>query len=207
MRTAIIMLTLLVVLAVIMFIPVRVKFYLMYENSEFWRGYQIKYGFFTLKKSNGLKSKKTDKKQDKTDKEKKQKLGTMNIIRFFIRNKADVKNLITSVFVYLTKHAVKIDNFSLDAKIGTDDAMQTALLYGGFSAFIYNALAGIERLIKTKGIRIDSRPDFNGPQIFIKFESIIRTTIYNIVAIAVIALFKAIPLWKKRGELKNGKSD
>ena len=58
-----------------------------------------------------------------------------------------------------------------------------------------------------RGVSVNSAPDFTKPQIFIKIESIIKTTAYNIVAIAVLALFGAMPLLKKRGELKNGKSD
>ncbi len=207
MRTVIIILAVIFAIAIFLFVPVRVKAYLVYQNSAFKHGYQIKYGFITLKKKKDTKKKKPDKSQVRPEDNTKQKPNPMQVIKFFISNKSDVKTLITKVINYTSKRAIRIEKLSIDAKIGTDDAMQTALIYGGFSAFLYSALAGLDRCIRTRGISVDSSPDFTNPQIFIKIESIIKTTSYNIFAIAVIAIFHALPLLKKRGELKNGKSD
>ena len=207
MRTVIIVLAVISLLAVFLFVPVRVKVYLQYENSALRHGYIIKYGPLTLKNSEDKKRKKPEKTHDKMGGKPKPKNNPVKMIKFLTSNIADIKRLVTSVARYITKRAARIEKLSIDAKLGTDDAMQTGLIYGGFSAFLYSILSGLDRCTKMRGVSVNSEPDFTKPQIFIKIESIIKTTAYNIVAIAVLALFGAMPLLKKRGELKNGKSD
>ena len=96
---------------------------------------------------------------------------------------------------------------SLKSHIGTDDAMNTALSYGSASAVLYNSLGALEKQVKIKHMDIDFQPDFTQEKIFIEFTSIIRTKIYNVFGLAVLALRRAWPIIKKRGEIYNGKSD
>ena len=85
--------------------------------------------------------------------------------------------------------------------------MNTALSYGSASAFLYNSLGALEKQVKIKHMDIDFQPDFTQEKIFIEFTSIIRTKIYNVFGLAVLALHRAWPIIKKRGDIYNGKSD
>ena len=85
--------------------------------------------------------------------------------------------------------------------------MHTALIFGSASAVLYNSLGLLDKAITVKNIKVDFKPDFNDTKIFIELESIIKTRIYNIAALGVIALVRALPLIRKRGDFYNGKSD
>ena len=85
--------------------------------------------------------------------------------------------------------------------------MHTALIFGSVSAVLYNSLGLLDKAITVKNIKVDFKPDFNDTKIFIELESIIKTRIYNIAALGVIALVRALPLIRKRGDFYNGKSD
>ena len=50
MTAIIIILSIIAFIAVLINIPVRVKIYVKYNNSEFVNDYKIKYGFITIKK-------------------------------------------------------------------------------------------------------------------------------------------------------------
>ena len=91
--------------------------------------------------------------------------------------------------------AVRFEKFSISATLGTDDAMDTALIFGGTSAFLYNTIGFLERRVRLKNINIDFKPDFTEPKIFIEFESIIKTKIYNVIGLAFVAIKRGLPLW------------
>ena len=78
-----------------------------------------------------------------------------------------------------------------------DDAAATGVVYGTTSALMYNLIGAIDKVIKIEGVEIDYKPDFNNELIFIELESIIRTNIYHILALAVIATVRAIPVIRK----------
>ncbi len=204
MTAIIIILSIIAFIAVLINIPVRVKIYVKYDNSEFVNDYKIKYGFITIKKK-----KQKSHNETKTDSapKKKTKNKPSNIIRFIKTNIKDIKRLISDVLKYTSKKLVIIEMLSLKSHIGTDDAMNTALSYGSASAVLYNSLGVLEKQVKIKHIDIDFQPDFTQEKIFIEFTSIIRTKIYNVFGLAVLALSRAWPIIKKRGEIYNGKSD
>ena len=204
MTAIIIILSIIAFIAVLINIPVRVKIYVKYNNSEFVNDYKIKYGFITIKKK---KQKSHNETETDSAPKKKTKNKPSNIIRFIKTNIKDIKRLISDVLKYTSKKLVIIEMLSLKSHIGTDDAMNTALSYGSASAFLYNSLGALEKQVKIKHMDIDFQPDFTQEKIFIEFTSIIRTKIYNVFGLAVLALSKAWPIIKKRGEIYNGKSD
>lgn len=193
------------IIAMMLFIPVRIRVYAKYENSRFVHNYKIKYGFITIRQ----KSKETTKTEQDAEKKQanKKKIPAVSVIRFIRANAELVKNFIRDVVGYTTKKLVYFEKFKITATLGTDDAMDTALSYGGASAFLYNTVGYMERRIRMKSIAVDFKPDFTEPKIFIEFESIIKTKIYNVTGLAFIAIRRGMPLWKKRGEINNGKSD
>lgn len=205
MTALVVILIIIAIFALLLHIPVRIKVYAKYENSRLVSDYRIKYGFITAKKRSEKKEKKkTEKTEDKT---KKDKPSPLLIIRFIKENIELVKRFINDVVGYTTKKLIKFEKFKLTAVFGTEDAMDTALIYGGASAFLYNTVGFMERKIRMKNIMIDFKPDFTEPKIFIELESIIRTKIYNVIGLAWVALLRAMPLVKKRGEINNGKSN
>ena len=204
MTAIIIILSIIAFIAVLINIPVRVKIYVKYDNSGFVNDYKIKYGFITIKKKKQKSHNETE--TDSTPK-KKTKNKPSNIIRFIKTNIKDIKRLISDVLKYTSKKLVRIEMLSLKSQIGTDDAMNTALSYGSASAFLYNSLGALEKQVKIKHMDIDFQPDFTQEKIFIEFTSIIRTKIYNVFGLAVLALHRAWPIIKKRGDIYNGKSD
>ena len=204
MTAIIIILSIIAFIAVLINIPVRVKIYVKYNNSEFVNDYKIKYGFITIKKK---KQKSHNETETDSAPKKKTKSKPSNIIRFIKTNIKDIKRLISDVLKYTSKKLVIIEMLSLKSHIGTDDAMNTALSYGSASAVLYNSLGALEKQVKIKHMDIDFQPDFTQEKIFIEFTSIIRTKIYNVSGLAWLILRRAIPILKKRGENKNGKSD
>ena len=204
MTAIIIILSIIAFIAVLINIPVRVKIYVKYDNSGFVNDYKIKYGFITIKKK---KQKSHNETETDSAPKKKTKNKPSNIIRFIKTNIKDIKRLISDVLKYTSKKLVRIEMLSLKSQIGTDDAMNTALSYGSASAFLYNSLGALEKQVKIKHMDIDFQPDFTQEKIFIEFTSIIRTKIYNVFGLAVLALSRAWPIIKKRGEIYNGKSD
>ena len=204
MTAIIIILSIIAFIAVLINIPVRVKIYVKYDNSGFVNDYKIKYGFITIKKK---KQKSHNETETDSAPKKKTKNKPSNIIRFIKTNINDIKRLISDVLKYTSKKLVIIEMLSLKSHIGTDDAMNTALSYGSASAVLYNSLGALEKQVKIKHMDIDFQPDFTQEKIFIEFTSIIRTKIYNVFGLAVLALSRAWPIIKKRGEIYNGKSD
>ena len=204
MRALCVILIIIAFIALLLHIPVRIKVYAKYENREFTNDYIVKYGFITIKKRKIKEKKDAVQKEEKADK--KEKTSPLNAIKFIKENIDDIKRLITDVVGYTAKKLIRFESFSIDACVGTDDAMNTALIYGGASAFLYNAVGVLERNVKMNGIQINFQPDFTAPQIFIEFQCIIKTRIHNVLGLAFLALRRALPLLKKRGEIKNGKS-
>lgn len=204
MRALIIIFIILAIILICVHIPVRIRIYAKYENSEFVNDYEIKYGFITVKRR---KKKDKSKSEEKPKPEKKTKSSPLETIKFIKQNIKEIKRLVTDVTGYATKKTIRFEKFHLYSRIGVSNAMHTALYYGTASAFLYNTIGAMERIIRMDNIEIDFQPDFTEPKIFIESESIIRTKIYNVSGLAWLILRRAIPILKKRGENKNGKSD
>ena len=210
MSALIVILVIIAFIALLACIPIRFNVCVLYSHKKFDCTYRIKYGFITIKNSNKQKKPKERKENGTEQKDKiksKDKISVKDTIRFCKDNSQKIKKLISSVVSYLTRHCIKIEKFGFKGEIGTDDAMHTALIFGSASAVLYNSLGLLDKAITVKNIKVDFKPDFNDTKIFIELESIIKTRIYNIAALGVIAFVRALPLIRKRGDFYNGKSD
>ena len=98
MTAIIIILSIIAFIAVLINIPVRVKIYVKYNNSEFVNDYKIKYGFITIKKK---KQKSHNETETDSAPKKKTKNKPSNIIRFIKTNIKDIKRLISDVLKYI----------------------------------------------------------------------------------------------------------
>lgn len=202
------MLTLAIILAVILLIlliPVNLRIYLKYHENELNTDFRVKYGVITvfkLKPRSDNPPKKKTKDKPRGDKQKKNKKP---VFKKLWQRRVHIKRFIVSVAKYVADHIMRIKKLYLHGTLGLSDAAQTGIVYGASSAVIYNVIGYIDKKVSIKGIDIDYKPDFTNEVIFIEFESIIRTNIYHVLALAVIAGVRVIPIVRK--EKDNGKSN
>ncbi len=202
------MLTIIIIAAVlcaILLIPINLRVYIKLQDKALGKSIVLRYGFITI--INTDKKKPKDKPQKETKEEAtepKAKKDKKPLIKKLWRRRSYVKKLVVSVVSYITKHLIKIKKLHLDGTLGLSDAAATGIAYGTTSALMYNLIGAVDKVVKVEEIDIDYKPDFTDEVIFIEFESIIRTNIYHILALALIALVRVIPIIRK--EKDNGKS-
>lgn len=117
------------------------------------------------------KKKKNKKKQPQSDTQKAQKKsnpfrdlkqsGTEGVPAFIIKLFDDIFSLLGDA-----SRRMKIKSFFVDVRIASEDAAQTAMLYGGICSALYPACSFILGKIKhnIKKVKISACPDFNGSQ-------------------------------------------
>ncbi len=204
------MLTIIIIAAIlclILLIPINLRVYLKLQDKSLGKSIILKYGFITIINSNKKKPKEKPQKETKEEKteDNKPKKDNKPLIKKLWRRRAYVKKLIISVVGYITKHLIKIKKLHLDGVVGMSDAAVTGVIYGTTSSLMYNLIGAVDKVIKVEGIDINYKPDFNNEVIFIEFESIIRTNIYHVLALALIAGIRVIPIIRK--EKNDGKPD
>ena len=182
-----------------LFIPIRLSVRFLYNSDGFRLQYRIFWGFIRLKKSgeehdNEVEVSETKPKKLKKDKKNK---SAMLIIRFVKNNVQTVKKMIYNLLGFMFKRGIRINKIDIKLVLGSEDAMITALAYGGVSAFVYNTVAVMDRHMLLDKHKIELRPDFNNPHILTDDTAIISTNILNITVLIFILLRDGIPLWQK----------
>ncbi|MGN1116931.1 MAG: DUF2953 domain-containing protein [Candidatus Ornithomonoglobus sp.] len=202
------------VLAVIFFIPIKCAAYLSYTNNTLDQSIDLKYGFIRIRlpEKKEKVSEAAETAAEDTEKEAEDKPNKVKLAVSFVRgNIAEIKEAVYKILGYMFRRAVTINLLDIKLIFGTEDAMQTGLLYGAAAGFVYNVLGVMDKKMRLRKHREELKPDFKNPHIFAELEAIITTNLFNIAALAVIALHNGIPLYKKykslKGELNNGKSD
>lgn len=204
-----------IILAVMIFlslIPIRLNLYFRYNNGA-THSLSLRYGFIRINLPRGDKKKEEKPQLNEAEAKPKEKRNQAapkpgEIIAFVFDNRAAIKKMIYSVLGYMFKRAIKINKLKIKLVTGVEDAMQTALIFGAESAFIFNTIGALDKLMRIDKHSIDLKPAFNNPHIFAETEDELSTNIFNVLAIAVIALRHAIPLYFRfRKEFKNGKSN
>ncbi len=84
---------------------------------------------------------------------------------------------------------ISIDTLRLVLCIGAEDAAEAAIKYGQASAIVYPTLSIINALSKPKELFINIVPNFPNEKINIDFKIKLKSSIFNLVALAII-LFK-----------------
>ena len=228
----IIVAAILVVLAVIMLIPISCGIYFRWHESETDFDLELKYSFIKIKLPRGGKKQKPEEKPKKEpapkpEEKPKKKPDTGMIISFAWDSRDRIKKLIAAVLGFIIKRMIKIPKLKIRLVIGLDDAMQTALVFGAANSVIFGAVGLMDRHMRLGSHSVNLKPAFNEPHIFTEDEAEIRTCIFNVLALAAVALWYAMPLIVgfvrlllqskkqmketereiKNGGLKNGKSD
>ncbi|MBQ3427797.1 MAG: DUF2953 domain-containing protein [Clostridia bacterium] len=229
----------LILLAVISLIPISCGIYFRWHESETEFDLELKYGFIKIKLPRGGDKQKPKKEPEKekpkkekpekeAEKKPKKKLDIGAIVSYAWDSRAKIKRLIAAVLGYIIKRMIKINKLKIRLVIGLDDAMQTALIFGAANSVIFGAVGLMDRYMRLGSHSVKLKPAFNEPHIFTEDEVEISTSIFNVLALAVVALWYALPLiWgfvkmllqnkkdnkkeqnteQKMEGLKNGKSD
>ena len=195
------------VFALLFSIPVSCDFYFRY-NNEIYQELSLRYGFIKIgipeKRQDPEDTKDNSKNPEKSKKTEKKAGSTKEIISFGRDNLKAVKETIYAVLGYMFKKAVKINKLKIKLVFGVDDAMETALIFGAVSAFIYNVIGVMDRNMRLKKHITEIRPAFNNPHIFAECGIKISTSIGRVVVLAIIALWHAVPLLIRYRKLNKG---
>lgn len=161
-----------IVLGIILLIFLLLSLPILIFASYNQDGPLIKISWFFIPLYNSSKPKKPKKKKKKgkkpvnnhTDDVKKGLFASLK--QKGVEDTADfLQNLFREIFTLLghSEKSIKIKRFSVDISVSSQDAAQTALLYGGLCAGIYPVCSFILKKIKhnNKNITISVRPDFD----------------------------------------------
>ena len=175
------------VLGLIAIVPIKAKisFAANDENNEI----TLRYGFlrFKLYPKNSDKQNEEKPKKDKKDKEEKPKKKTdiKAVLKAAWEIRDDIKREISKIIYYVSCRAIAFEELSVSARIGLDDAMNTAIVSGYANAFAYGAIGLLDRFSKLKTWRASIEPDFETSKIQVGFFGIISTNIAHIITLLI----------------------
>lgn len=193
-----VLICILAVLLILSLIKISVHFSLAFEDKLEGLELQLQYLFIrkTILPSPPKEKKEKVEKVTEEKAEEKEKTLTVKLIYYLVR---ELKDDIFKLLGFLVKKTVKVENFTLETRIGTDDPMVTGMAVGAANGFIYNLLALLDRhrLLKQFSVSID--PDWNTRivkgGVYIK----VYTNIFTILRLVFIALGLALKaLWLMR---------
>lgn len=135
----------------------------------------------TEKKEQPKKEKKQKPKKKEKEKKPKKKVPFTQQLEFF-------KNIVSAVYKHFGKK-VRVEKYVLKVSVGTPDAAQTAILYGGISGLMANINQLILNYRHKKGARIYSecKPDFLSESMDIYVDVGASVTLWNMVITGISA--------------------
>ncbi len=185
------------VVALILFIPISFRVLLSYNDDGIKSDMLLRYGFVKIKIPHSEKGEKKHG-EEKSEEAVQEKQALIKILPGFIfENRSEIKKCLTAVIGRLLTKTVWVDRLYINAELGFDDAMNTGLIYGALSGTVYNIAGLMDRRMRLKKHDITLKPDFNTPHITAELEAVISTNIFNAIVIAVVALIRVLPLYKK----------
>lgn len=179
-----------------LFLCLRAKVFVTWCNELFVRvglgpvSYEFALNDFIKKDEKTEKAEVKEKKKEKPKKEKKKKeskgkekkkVPLKEQLEFF-------KNILTAVYKHFGKK-VRVEKYVLKVSVGTPDAAQTAILYGGISGVMANINELILNYRHKKDARIYSecKPDFLSESMDIYVDIGASVTLWNIVITGIAA--------------------
>ncbi|MDP4153071.1 MAG: DUF2953 domain-containing protein [Bacillota bacterium] len=165
---------------------------------------------FTFKLSGGKKKKeKKAEAKAKTAKEKEQPekekgfTGTLEKVKKFkplIGETLQLANKILRVF----RRQLLFDRLELDLVVATDDAFQTALLYGGICSVLYPVDSIIRQYVRVKKGALSVNADFNLNKTKFDFHLFVSLKVYNIFIIIMAIIVMGLKYYiRNRKQLKS----
>ncbi len=194
MSTLITILIVLFVLLIILFMPIGVG--AKYENGVF---VIVKIALFSfdipinkvIKKPSGKKKKRKEEKPKKPEDDLEKGIIGLDFILSLFGN-----------FRRFVRKKVRLSDFKLKISIGTSDAASTAVTTGLLWSLSYNLLGLIDKLVLVKDPIVKVEPEFNQATFSITAQGIFATCIANIIAVAVVFVFKFLKYKNKKTRRK-----
>lgn len=87
---------------------------------------------------------------------------------------------------------ITVTRFSLDCRVSTDDAAQTAILYGTACAAVSALLAFVNENLKVKKQDISVYPDFTQQKSYVYADLRIRIFVFSIIGAGISVLFNLV---------------
>lgn len=182
--------------ALLLAVPLSMRVFIFYDVNDRYAGLTFRILGINIHKP----KRKTNKQKEEThqkEPETKSAGKTEEILSFARNNIEEIKDLVYDILGYMYKHLIRIKKLKLHLIIGTDDAMDTALIYGAVAAFVFNAVGVMDRHMRLISHDINIKPDFKKPNIFVEFEAIISTNIFHLIVLFIIAAVRGLKLLKK----------
>lgn len=184
------------IVSILLLIKVNVHFTFAFENKV--EGLEVELQYLFLKKV-FIPSHKKEKNEHsiKQDNTKKDSKFSIELMYYLARR---LKRDIFKALNFIVLKTAKVERFTFESRIGTDDPMLTGIATGAVNGFVYNSLALLDRHGLLKSFRVDICPDWNNKvfkgSLYVK----IYTNIFTVLRLAFIILFialKALRLIKK----------
>ena len=187
-----IILSLLLLLTVLMFIPSLLSISFVWNENERKLKVEFKYLFFKIVLT--PRKKKVKKTKEKTN----DKKYTLDDVRKFYKTSKEIYSLIKEdvfkILEYAKDHAVKISRIDLDAQFDIEDSMKTGIVTGVINGTVYNAIGVLDNLFSVDDFNVKILPLFNNTNFFdIKAYGIVNIKNVHIMVI----IFKILKVFLK----------
>lgn len=199
-----ILLIILAVLALILFIPVRVLVTANLSEQEI----KLSYAFLKLKIY--PKPKKTENKHEKSKETTpdKKDFNLKLILKLIKESKSVITSFLNDFVSYLIKNGIRVRELNISGKFGTGDPAYTGILCGGVYASVYNIIARLENGTGLKKHEVNLNPDFDTACFEFGMYTELVTRLWHFLVLMIIALkygIKFMLIYKKvRKENNNG---
>ncbi len=186
------------VIALISVIPIKLSIYACY-NDEAQFDAELKYGFIRIKapQKGSEKPPDAEEEQKNADQPPPGRGRVAELIRFAYDNIERIKKLIYAVLSYMLTRLIRINSIKLRLAIGVEDAMQTALIFGGISSFVFNTLGVADKHMRIDDHSVSLKPSFDEPRLFAELDTVISTNLFRAVALLLIAVRYGLPIYFK----------
>lgn len=115
----------------------------------------------------------------------------------------NILRVILSKFKKLLSHT-HFDNVKLFLSVASDDAAQTAILYGRICSVIYPCVEALENFVHFSPKNLSVKADFSSEKPSLSFSCVVRVRAFYILCFIISLLFTIIK--NKIGDTKNGRS-
>ena len=173
--------------------------------------FKVSFLFITFVNYDSSKKKKKIKKVVKKKHKKKNKKSLVDTLKNYAASKSK-KELIGEIFGYLKivlsrfKALLKHTRFKkavLDLTVATDDAANTALLYGKLCSLVYPVISLLDAAMKFDPKSISVKTDFASSEIKFSMSGILKVKLIYILGFIISIAFTIIK--SKIGDINNGK--
>lgn len=199
----------LLIFAVLLFIPTYLCFEFKKDEKEKKTFFAIRYLFFCVRLIPKKKTQNKKKKKKENDEKKREKRAsdTGTVREKFERAVATYRSVeddLAGIILYAKRRAVTVREISFFMDIGLEEAMHTGLVTGGLYGVIYNVIALLDYHLSVEKCDVGITPDFKKKRMDISAKCILKVKNVHIM----IIIFKVLKLYFKikRGSNNYGRT-